>query len=707
MKMTFFTTTLFVTSMFLLPKNADAVTCLQMFQKPRVASLPKDLESFPEQSAFIKTLSEQTLDRLKQANYSDVEAQIKVLGYKQAVQETYFQNGSFFIDGGHLVWKKTDGTLVRLVDKDEHPDRGITFTLVSPDGKKIAYSTTLSGSDQHVWYVKSIADSSQHLLSEPILVRMDGFSWGQDSQTVYYSKFSQIDKVVAGVEPINVVRARNLTTGTDQLVFDHGERANYSIYDVDGGKTLIAHRILGPGSGIKALLSLYRGERQKDGSYRWSPFISPNSTMGHFLGVIRKNGQQYAVIHTDQLGKTYGINMVPLMATPQQKPISVVAAKPFLVLHNSQMHGGRLFLEYYNPKTLQSSMTIVNAETGAIEKQLRFSDHGLLNYGSLSLPVAFSGPEVTFKYVDVVGNARVFSYNLKTKAIKAEPNPQVNPFDASRVRVETSSFRSADGKVVRALKMYPVDANGKPLKPKFFFVKSYGMIGIKYSAEPLEAQMVLQRGGVYFVADIRGGAGPNSQWQVEGSRDFYLRYADMKAASEHISEKDPIYSSYGFKAEDVVVMLGRSYNGSGMLNMAALNPQTARLFVSVVPVWDSSYQLRQGRFGVISHSDLFPNVNPQTGALILDKDFYANVEEHNPAHRLTQIPPQKKLIVFTGGRDDRVDQVTIEERFVRTLLAQLGDNFHYIQNPTASHVARWYFEELFTLIDLEFGVATR
>ncbi len=698
--------TIFALFAFVLPFDAKALSCLKVFQKPKVASLPKQLEAFPEQSEFIKALSEQNLARLKQANFLEVETQIKALGYKQAVQETHFQHGSFYIDGGHLVWKKTDGSLVRLVDKDEHPDRGITFTAVSPDGKKIAYSTTLSGSDQHVWYVKSISDQSQHLLKEPILVRMDGFTWGQDSKTVYYSRFSQIDKVITGLEPIVEVRSRDLKTGRDQLVFDHNKRANYAIYDVDGGKNLIAHRILGPGAGIKALLSVYRGQKQKDGSYKWSPLIAVNSTIGHFLGVIRKDGKKYVVMHTDQLGKTYSITMVPLnQSSRSARPISVVSAKVNLVLHNSQMHEGKLFLEYYNPYTLQSQMTVVDALTGNIEKQIRFSDHGVLNHGSLSLPTSFLGGEVTFKYTDVLNGVRVFSYNLKTKSLKVLQNPGVNPFDASRVRVATSAFKSVDGKVVRGLKIFPVDAGGTPVKPRFFFVKSYGMIGIKYAAEALEAQMVLQRGGVYFAADIRGGAGTSSQWQVEGSQNFHLRYGDMKAASKYISEQDPMYASYRFKAEDMVVMLGRSYNGSGMLNMAALHSEAARVFVSVVPVWDNQYQLEKGRFGILSHSDFFPKVDPTTGALILDQAFYANVAEHNPANLLTKIPSHKSLIVYTGGRDDRVDQISIEETFVRLLQGQLGDNFHYIQNPTASHGPRWYFEELFTELDLIFGRA--
>lgn len=680
-----------------------SLRCGEVFKKINLAQLPKDLSPFPEQPALIKSLSEKNIERLKKSNMAATEAEIKALGYKQAMQEIPFQNGSVFIEGGHLVWKKPNGVVVRLVDKDNHKDRGIANILISPDGKKVAYSTTLSGSDQHVWYIQSIATKSRLLVDEPILVRMDGFSWGQDSNTVYFSHFAKVEDANAGTQPFVKVRSLNLKTKKITDIFSSGERENFAIYDVDGGKTLLAHRILGPGAGIKALLSVYRGDRQKDGSLQWTPIIAPNSTIGHFLGVIQKDRQDFAVMHTNQLGSTYGITLVPLATSGGfAKPVSVVAAPSGKVLHNSQMHQGRLFLEYYDPKSLETSFKVVDANSGKVESNVRFSDYGVLNHGTLSLPVSFSGNTVTMKYVDVLNNVRVFSYDLQKKSLTALANPEANPFDASRVRVATSSFKSADGTVVRGLKIFPVDAQGAAVKPKFFFLKAYGMIGIKYAAEPLEAQLTVSRGGVYFVPEIRGGAGPNAMWQVTGARDFNLRYQDMAAAAKFITQQDAAYAKYGFDPKDVVIFLGRSYNGSGMLNMAARYSEMARLYVSVVPVWDTKLQLREGRFGVIAHSDYFPKIDPVTGKMILDAEFFDNIEQHNPANLLTKIPKDQKLIVYTGGRDDRVDLVGVEENYIGILSNHLGDGLSYIQNPTASHGPRWYFEELFTEIDLLF-----
>ncbi|MBY0385944.1 S9 family peptidase, partial [bacterium] len=514
-----------------------------------------------------------------------------------------------------------DGKLVMLVDKLEHPDRGIDKILVSPDGKKVAYSTTLSASDQHVWYVKSIEEQSRHLINDPLLVRMDGFSWGQNSNIVYFSHFGKIEDVIAKKAPIHTIRSMDLKTGKIRDVFNHNEHANFAVFDVDGGNTLLAHRILGPGSGIKALLSVYKGQKQRDGSYSWSPLIAPNSTIGNFLGVISKNGESYALMHTDQFGKKYGIAEIPLSAkSPGVGLSSVVDPQKRLVLHNSQMHQGKLFLEYFDPVNLRSSMYVADAATGVVEKVIRFSDYGVLNNGALSLPVSFNGPEVTFKYTDVLGNVRVFSYNLAKKSVEALKNPQSNPFNTANVRVAVESFKSQDGTTIRGLKMYPVDAAGNPVKPKFFFMKSYGMIGIKYVAEPLEAQLVLQRGGVYFVPEVRGGAGPDSNWQVQGARDFNLRYQDMMAAATYITQKDPMYVQYKFDPKKDLIALGRSYNGAGILNVAARYPEMAKMFVSVVPLWDPSRSLNEQPFGVIAHSDYFPNVNPKTGELILDAD---------------------------------------------------------------------------------------
>ena len=229
------------------------------------------------------------------------------------------------------------------------------------------------------------------------------------------------------------------------------------------------------------------------------------------------------------------------------------------------------------------------------------------------------------------------------------------------------------------------------------------MIGIKSAAEPVEAQLALARGGVYIMPDIRGGAGPNSDWQVAGSRDFDLRFADVNATANYFTKQDPMYAKYKFEAKDMVVLVGRSYNGSGVLEMAARFPNLARMFISIVPVWDFEAQLQESRFGVLAHSDRFPDINSTTGDLDLNGQFWNNVARNNPARLLGDIPKDTDLYVYTGGRDDRVDQLHLEERYARFLATQLGSRFHYIQNPTASHVPRWYIEEMFTEIDLIFA----
>lgn len=687
--------------------SVAASQCSQLFKRIEIAKLPQGLVEFPEQSPWIKTTSEKTLQRLQKSNLAAVEAQIKAQSYKQAVVENNFQNGSLYVEAGNLVWKNRKGEVQLLVDKLEHPDRGITNIAISPDGKKVAYSTTLSGSDQHVWYIKSIASQSRSLLQEPLLVRMDGFSWGKDSETVYYSHFAKIEKVVDGSEPIQVVRVRNLKTGKDRMIFDHGFRANFAIFDVNGGQTLIAHRILGPGAGIKALLMMYKGERKSDGSYHWTALVEPNRWMGHFLGTINKGGVEYAVMQNNHFTKRYGISMVPLKSEGRglSAQIKVFTPPAHFVVHNSQMHQGHLFLEFYNPKTLQTRWQIVDAHTGKLLENVAFSDYGLLNLGSMGLPVSFNGGDVTVKYTDVLGGAVVLSYNLKTRKLQALANPEANPFNSKNVRVSVVSYPSKDGVTVRAMKMYPVDAQGKPVKPKFFLLKSYGMIGIKSAAEPLEAQMTLLRGGVYVAPDIRGGAGPNSDWQVAGSRDFDLRFADVEATAHYMTKVDPMFAKYNFASKDVTVLVGRSYNGSGVLEMAARFPTLAKMFISVVPVWDFEAQLNESRFGVLAHSDRFPDIHPVTGDLDLNGQFWANVAKNNPARLLHQIPEGTDLYVYTGGRDDRVDQLHLEQGYAQQLAAQLGNHFRYIQNPTASHAPRWYMDRMFAEIDLMFGGA--
>jgi protease II len=675
-----------------------------------VPPLPRDLVQFPPQTKWMEETTADSLNRIGLDNISAADAKLKSFNYKKAIQKLSFQRGNIYNDGGNLIWETSQGEKVTLADKANHPGRGITAISISPDGSKVAYSTTLNSSDQHVWYVKTISRRSRHILAKPILVRMDGFSWSKDNRTVYYSHFSKIEDVLAGRAPIDTIRSRDIFSGKDLEVFDHGFAANFAIADVDGGNTLIAHRILGPGSGIKALLSVYLGKRKTDKNgnaiYDWKPLIEPNSVIGHFLGLTTLDGHAYAIMQSNRFSPRYGIVGVPihgpLNSTPEAVDILVPSSK--YVLHNSQMIQDRLFLEYFDPKTLESVMRVVNVHTPKqVEKEIKFSDYGLLNNGTLNLPASFNGPEVTFRYEDVLNNIRIFSYNLANKSVQALANPEPNPFDTSGVRVEVVSYPSQDGTIVRALKIYKLNKIGKVERPKFIFAKAYGMIGIKYANEPSETLLSLDAGGMYFVMDIRGGAGANSNWQVQGSRNFDLRFQDIAAGIHYLTKLDPTFKGFNLDPKESVVLLGRSYNGSGVLEMAAKYKDLARIYVSVAPVLDTTRQMHEARFGVIAHSDRFPKLDPDTHDLILDDAYWASVEQHNPSSMINNIPGEQEVMIFTGGSDDRIDGLTYEEGIVRKHRDHLGSNLFYLHNMQASHVTRWYFEEVFGRIYSVFG----
>jgi hypothetical protein len=681
------------------------MTCIQFLTPFKVATIPAGSVKFSGPSQLIQETSEATYKRFKKSQIKAVENQLKSLSYKQALQTIAFQNGEVFVEAGHLFWRHKNGFKQLLVRKEEHPERTIKNILISPDGEKIAYSTTLNDSDQNFWYVKSLTSKPKMLLKKPILVRIDGFSWGQDSETLYYSHFSPLKKAMSGAQPIQVVRSRNIVTEEDKLVFDHGFKANFAVQDIDQGKVLIAHRVLGPASGIKTSLLIYKGVLQSNGTYKWTALIRPNKYLGHFLGIRTVRNKQYVVMQNDRFSKRYGISMVSIDDPSSQvfsEQRNIFVPEQDFVLHNSQMHDGKIFLEYYNSKKLTTSLKVFDLERNSIINNLKFSDFDLKDHGAMSLPVSFDGAKVSFKYTDVLGNARVFVYNPIDNTFSALKNPEKNPFDTTGVKIVPFSYFSEDGTEIYSLKIFKTDQSEHVTKPKFFLIKSYGMIGIKHVAEATEAQMTLLRGGVYVVPDIRGGAGPSSDFQKQGAQNFELRFSDVRALSHHITELDPDFSRFNLKAEDSVIIEGRSYMGSGTLTIAALYSRIGKMFFSIVPVWDAEQTLIDGRFGIFSHSDRFPDPNSMTGDLDIHTDFLNEVKKYNPARLLERIPKGTKLYVYTGGLDDRVDQYQIEDKFVRRLLDHLGSDFQFIQDPKASHGTRWYFKQMFMEIDLVF-----
>lgn len=253
------------------------------------------------------------------------------------------------------------------------------------------------------------------------------------------------------------------------------------------------------------------------------------------------------------------------------------------------------------------------------------------------------GPDVWFSYTDHTTVPSVQRFDAATRATTLWAAPPGTVADVPAVRATQVEVTSADGTVVRAFVLArtdTVDADGRPLAPAPAILYGYG--GFQISLDPAYSAATLawvEAGGVYVVANLRGGGEEGEEWHRAGMRGHKQNvFDDFHAVAEHLV-------AHGWTTPDRLACWGGS-NG-GLLVGAALT-QRPDLFAAVVcsaPLLD---MVRYQRFGLgVTWSEEYGDADTpvELGWLL----------GYSPYHRV--VPgtayPSTLFTVFEG--DTRVD----------------------------------------------------
>ncbi|TQN32390.1 prolyl oligopeptidase [Haloactinospora alba] len=179
------------------------------------------------------------------------------------------------------------------------------------------------------------------------------------------------------------------------------------------------------------------------------------------------------------------------------------------------------------------------------------------------------GCEAWFGYSDHTSPPSVYRYDARTGT--ASPWASVpTAADVPDIRTEHVSYTSRDGTRVRMLVLSPPDADG----PRPAILYGYGGFGISltpgYSATVLSW---VRAGGVYAVANLRGGLEEGEEWHRAGMLDHKQNvFDDFAGAAEYLI-------SHGRTTADRLAAMGGSNGG---LLVGASITQRPDLFAAAV-----------------------------------------------------------------------------------------------------------------------------
>ncbi|MEU0931757.1 prolyl oligopeptidase family serine peptidase [Embleya sp. NPDC005971] len=196
------------------------------------------------------------------------------------------------------------------------------------------------------------------------------------------------------------------------------------------------------------------------------------------------------------------------------------------------------------------------------------------------------GHEAWFGWSDYTAPSAVLRYDARTGAIETWAGAPGNA-RLPRVHVHQESYRSADGTTVR---MFVIAPTAEPDRPRPAVLYGYGGFGIAlgpaYSAGVLAW---VEAGGVYAIANLRGGSEEGEEWHRAGMRGHKQRvFEDFHAAAEHLIAR-------GWSTSERLAASGGS-NG-GLLVGAALT-QRPQLYAAVACSMPLLDMVRYERFGL-------------------------------------------------------------------------------------------------------------
>jgi prolyl oligopeptidase len=245
--------------------------------------------------------------------------------------------------------------------------------------------------------------------------------------------------------------------------------------------------------------------------------------------------------------------------------------------------------------------------------------------------------EAHFAFESLVHPPEIHRISMKTGKTELTYRTSV-PVDPSRYTITQVFSTSRDGTKIPMFVLAPKDVALDGSAPAI--LNGYGgfsaTIGPKFATT---AYPWLERGGVYAVANLRGGGEYGETWHRAGMRRNKQNvFDDFIASAEFLIQK-------GYTKPERLVIHGRS-NGGLLVGAAMIQrPELFRVVLCGVPLLD---MVRYHRFG--SGKTWIEEYGSADDA----EDFKA-IFAYSPYHHVKEGTRYPSLLLLTADSDDRVD----------------------------------------------------
>lgn len=511
-----------------------------------------------------------------------------------------------------------------LIDPNTLSEDGtVALSGISPsrNGKYLAYAISEAGSDWKRIKVLDIA-TGKDLDDEIRWVKFSGISWFNDG--FFYSRYDAPEQgsELSDVNKNHKVYYHKLGTAADrdELVFQnkqHPLRTFSAEVTPDESFLIISETESTYGNTMYV-----KNLRSKAGVFTQitTGFEYEYSVVGHVDGCL--------YVHTNYKAPKYKLVKIDMNSQDIGNWVDVIAESKD-VLRQCELVGGRIIATY-----------IVDAKSSADIYALDGSKLGELalpGIGTIGgLNANSNDKEAYYTFSSYTMPATVYAYNIETNTSTEIFKPSVN-FDCDAYETKQVFYTSKDGTLVP---MFIVHKKGLVLdgnNPTLL----YGYGGFNISMLPgfsTSRLYWLEQGGVYAIANLRGGGEYGENWYRAGTRfNKQNVFDDFIAAGEYLIEKN--YTS----SKRLAIMGG----SNGGLLVGAVTNQRPDLFAVAVPQVGVMDMLRFHKFTIG-----WAWVNDYGSSE--DSAQFQNLYRYSPLHNIKSDVRYPAILVTTADHDDRV-----------------------------------------------------
>lgn len=494
------------------------------------------------------------------------------------------------------------------------PDHTISVQLrdLSDDGMKAVYSVREGGVDEVSIRVRDV-ETGEDLSDVLPPARYGEVHLSADAAGLYYTRYGD-------VTPRVMYHDFGTPFSDDVVLFGDGYEQHQIPVTVlsDDGRWLVVHVI----EGSSGPTEIHVKDLERD-----SPFVT---------AIADGVSESWAEFVGDELVITTNLeapNKRVVLADPLEPAVDmwreVIPARDGVVVQGAYGLGGRLAISYL--QDVQPRFALFSLD-GSHVRDIAFDTVGSVGGGS----GRWDSSEAFFTYETFHVPRTIFRYDVATgeQTVWSEP---VTPVDAGRYEVTQHWYTSKDGTRVPMFitQSSSVERDGRnPV-----LLTGYG--GFNNSLTPAFSELAtiwLELGGVFAVANMRGGGEFGESWHRAGMLEHKQNvFDDFIGAGEYLIQE-------GYTRSQQLAIRGGSNGG---LLVGAVSNQRPELFGAVVCTYPLLDMVRYHQFLVASFWV------PEYGSSE-DPEQFEYIRAYSPYHNVIADGQYPATLYLSGDGDTRV-----------------------------------------------------